>query len=161
VLESTFYSLDEIAKRQYWFLPTRWLLNYHFENGRKLKQVSAPVIVIHSVEDDYIPILHGQRLFHAAATPKWLIETTGPHTDSFDHQWAAFGSGSKHPGEREAVLSKLMGILRLGVRNVAPSHCSGGEAMGIMADVFGDRYLNSGLGRVVTVNDLVLSQVTV
>ena len=113
VLESTFYSLDEIAKRQYWFLPTTWLLNFHFENGRKLKQVTAPVVIIHSVEDDYIPFLHADRLFEAASVPKYIIATTGSHWDSFDHHWTAFGSGSNRPGDREASLSKLMEILSL------------------------------------------------
>ena len=52
-------------------------------------------------------------------------------------------------------------LMRLGVRHVAPSHCSGGEAIGIFADVFGSRFLKSGVGRVLTVDDLDLSPVTV
>lgn len=39
VLESTFYSLDEVARRQFWFLPTSRLLKFHFANGRKLESV--------------------------------------------------------------------------------------------------------------------------
>ena len=48
-------------------------------------------------------------------------------------------------------------LKQLRVRNVAPSHCSGGKAIGILADVFGDRFLKSGAGRVFTANDLDLS----
>lgn len=117
ILESTFYSLDAIVQRHYWFLPTTWLLNFHFENGRKLKQVSAPVVIMHSVDDNYIPFIHADRLFKAAACPKFIIKTTGSHADSFDHQWAAFGSVSNCPGDRERSLSKLMEILLLEKNN--------------------------------------------
>ena len=113
ILESTFYLLDEIVQRQYWFLPTNWLLNFHFENGRKVKKVKAPVVIIHSADDDYIPFSHADRLFEAAADPKFLIETTGSHWDSFDYQRTAFGSGSNRPGNREVLLSRLMEILSL------------------------------------------------
>lgn len=48
-------------------------------------------------------------------------------------------------------------LKQLGVRNIAPSHCSGGEAIAILADVFGNRFLKSGAGRIITVNDFTLS----
>ncbi len=86
VLESTFFSLDEVAGRQFWFLPTSRLLNFHFANGRKLKNVTAPVIVIHSTQDDYIPFRQAVRLFGAAANPKYLLPTTGSHLSPFDRR---------------------------------------------------------------------------
>lgn len=114
VLESTFFSLDEIVQQQYWFLPTAWLLKFHFDNGRKLKQVTAPVVIIHSVEDDYIPFLHAVRLFEAALDPKFIIKISGSHLDSFDHQWTTFGSHSGSSNDRKAVLSELMGHFSIG-----------------------------------------------
>jgi len=41
----------------------------------------------------------------------------------------------------------------LGVRHVAPSHCSGDEALKIFAEVYGDRFIKSGVGRKINVND--------
>ena len=99
VLESTFYSLEDIARRQYWFLPTPWLLNFHFNNGRKLKNIIAPVVIIHSAEDDYIPFHQADKLFDSAAHPKIILKTSGSHLDTFDSQ--------------EAVLSALMAYLAL------------------------------------------------
>ena len=99
VLESTFYSLDEIARRQYWFLPTTWLLKFHFATGRKLKNVRAPVVIIHSVEDDYIPFLQANKLFDCASDPKYMLKTTGSHLDAVDGH--------------EAALSAMMGHLAL------------------------------------------------
>ena len=91
VLESTFYSLDEVARRQFWFLPVGRLSKFHFANGRKLETVTAPVVVIHSTEDDYIPYRQAARLYAAAAEPKFLLATTGSHLDTFDDReiWVA------------------------------------------------------------------------
>ncbi len=41
-----------------------------------------------------------------------------------------------------------------GVKYVAPSHCSGSDTSQIFADAFGDRYIESGLGRTITADDL-------
>lgn len=43
----------------------------------------------------------------------------------------------------------------LGVRHVAPTHCSGGEARQIFSAVFGERFLNGGVGRVITAGDFI------
>ena len=84
VLESTFYSMDEMARRKYWYLPTRLLLNFHFANGDKLQRVRLPVIILHSGEDGYIPFSQAARLYAAANEPKTLVRTRGSHIDSFE-----------------------------------------------------------------------------
>lgn len=43
----------------------------------------------------------------------------------------------------------------LGVRHVAPTHCSGSEARQIFSSVFGKRYLRGGVGRIITAKDFV------
>jgi fermentation-respiration switch protein FrsA (DUF1100 family) len=108
VLESTFLSLDTVARRQCWFLPTTRLLKFHFENGRKLKQVGAPVVIIHSMEDDYIPFNQARKLYQAASEPRYLIGTTGSHIDSFDRRQTFFGSSVNRSGDRQRVLSRVM-----------------------------------------------------
>ncbi len=84
VLESTFYALDEMARIHYRWLPTRYLLKFHFRNGAKLQDVRAPIIIIHSPVDGYIPFTQGQQLFEAAPEPKVLLTTTGHHLELFD-----------------------------------------------------------------------------
>ena len=54
----------------------------------------------------------------------------------------------------ESLQETISKIKELGVRSVAPSHCTGGEAIKIFAEVYGDRYINSGVGRVITAGDL-------
>ncbi len=53
-----------------------------------------------------------------------------------------------------SVRKKAARLKQLGVRHVAPSHCTGSEAMEILAEAFGDRFIQSGAGRAVTADDL-------
>ena len=71
----------------------------HFATGRKLKHVSAPVVIIHSVEDNYIPFLQAGKLFDCASDPKYMLKITGSHLDTADGH--------------EAALSAMMGHLAL------------------------------------------------
>ena len=113
VMESTFYSLDSIASRQYWFLPTSRLLRFRFENGHKLKNIRVPVVIMHSVEDDFVPFRQAQKLYDAAGEPKTIITTTGSHIDSFDSRQDFFGSPVRGFTNRQHVLSALMKTLGL------------------------------------------------
>lgn len=42
-------------------------------------------------------------------------------------------------------------LLRLGVRRVAPCHCSGDEARKLFKDYFGENYIDSGVGKEITI----------
>ena len=95
VLESTFYSLDEVAQRRHWYLPSKLFLKFHFDNGAKLNNIDAPLVIIHSVEDNYIPFSQATKLFDSAPGPKHLLKTTGSHLDLFDTQNAVL-SELKH-----------------------------------------------------------------
>lgn len=97
VLESTFYALDEMARMHYRWLPTGTLLKFHFRNGAKLQDVRAPIIIIHSPDDGYIPCAQGQRLFEEAPEPKVLLTTAGHHLELFD----------RHPIYRQQFTSHL------------------------------------------------------
>lgn len=53
-----------------------------FPNLRLVRGLRCPVLVIHAIEDEIIPLWHGQRLFTAAPEPKlaWWVEGAG-HND--------------------------------------------------------------------------------
>jgi pimeloyl-ACP methyl ester carboxylesterase len=55
VLEAPFCSLTKAAKERYWFLPVKWLLRYRFPTDTLLKEVTAPVTIIHGTEDRVVP----------------------------------------------------------------------------------------------------------
>lgn len=76
ILESTFVSAFRVVTQ----IP---LLPFdRFPNLARIRQVSAPVLLIHGVEDDLIPIWHSKELYQAAPDPKaflWL-EGAGHNT---------------------------------------------------------------------------------
>ena len=102
VLESTFYSLDDLAGRRYWFLPTGLFLRFHFANGDKIGSIAAPIIIIHSIEDDFIPFSQALVLCAAAPENTYLLRTTGSHLDLFDPHDATVAALMGHLGLQRA-----------------------------------------------------------
>lgn len=98
ILESTFYSLDDLAGHQYWFLPTGLFLRFHFLNGAKLRNIKAPTIIIHNVDDDFIPFDQALKLYAAAPDNKYLLKSTGSHLELFDTRDATVTSLMRHLG---------------------------------------------------------------
>ncbi|HAN47254.1 MAG TPA: alpha/beta hydrolase [Cyanobacteria bacterium UBA8156] len=83
VLAATFTAAVDRAAELYPFLPVRWLARSRFDTRARLPQITAPVLVLHSVEDEIIPIHHGRALYAAANQPKTLVEVTGDHNSGF------------------------------------------------------------------------------
>lgn len=83
ILESTFRSVPDLAAELYPFLPVRLLARIEYPVEATLPSVNAPVLVIHSREDEIIPFRHGEALYAAARQPKQLLELRGGHNDAF------------------------------------------------------------------------------
>lgn len=79
VVESSFTSIPDLATGLYPWLPVRLLCRIEYESIAKIAQVGVPVLVIHSPEDELVPVDHGRALFAAAAEPKGFLETDGGH----------------------------------------------------------------------------------
>ncbi len=47
------------------------------------KEHGVPLLIVHSRDDELIPIAHGRRLFEAAPEPKHFLEISGTHGDGF------------------------------------------------------------------------------
>ncbi|MDH3970087.1 MAG: alpha/beta hydrolase, partial [Rhodospirillales bacterium] len=45
--------------------------------------VVCPVLIVHSRDDEIIPVSHGRALFEAAPEPKAFLELSGGHNDGF------------------------------------------------------------------------------
>jgi fermentation-respiration switch protein FrsA (DUF1100 family) len=54
-----------------------------FRNVDKIERVSCPVLVMHGVQDDIVPISHGRRLFEAAREPKRFLWVEGAGHNDF------------------------------------------------------------------------------
>ncbi|MBI5191491.1 MAG: alpha/beta hydrolase [Nitrospirae bacterium] len=83
ILDSTFYSMDEMAAEACPLLPAGILLRYHLRTDRKLGNIHAPVLVIHSINDGIIPYTHGEKVFKAASEPKEFLKVTGSHIGAY------------------------------------------------------------------------------
>ncbi|MAZ72844.1 MAG: alpha/beta hydrolase [Flavobacteriaceae bacterium] len=64
ILESPFYSLSDVVKTRYPFLPAEKLLKYQFNTGSFVDNVKAPVTIIHGTNDGIVPFSSGEKLFH-------------------------------------------------------------------------------------------------
>lgn len=83
ILESAFTSVPDVATELYSIFPVRLLARVHYPTAQWVRRVRAPVLVIHSKEDDLIPFHHGEAVYHAAPEPKQFLQIRGDHNSGF------------------------------------------------------------------------------
>jgi len=83
ILESCFTSALDMAYRLYPFLPVRLITRLKYPVKENVKQLSSPLLVVHSREDEIIPFDMGQSIFAAAPEPKMMLVLTGDHNGGF------------------------------------------------------------------------------
>lgn len=79
ILEGAPSSIAAVGERRYPWLPVRLVIRNPFESIAKITAVHAPLLFLHSPEDQIVPIDDGRRLFAAAHDPKQFVEVTGGH----------------------------------------------------------------------------------
>lgn len=84
IVEGAPSSLADLGQQRYPFFPVRLLMRDPFDSVRKIAQVTAPVLVLHSRSDDVIPFEEGKKLFDAAAGAKAFAEVRGGHLTAAD-----------------------------------------------------------------------------
>jgi alpha-beta hydrolase superfamily lysophospholipase len=78
VIESTFTSLADVATAvANTSLPVRWLLSQKFDSIDKIADIHMPLLVVHGLDDRYVPPRFSQQLFEAAREPKRLLLVPG------------------------------------------------------------------------------------
>ncbi|MBL7070372.1 MAG: alpha/beta hydrolase [Candidatus Omnitrophica bacterium] len=82
ILESTFSSGKDMSKVIYPYIPP-WVFSSRFDSVGKIKSVSAPKLVIHSINDEIVPYRLSRKLYDAAAQPKEFLEIRGGHNSGF------------------------------------------------------------------------------
>ena len=83
IIESGFTSVPSMGQRFYPFLPVRWLTYFKYDTKEYVKNISCPVMVAHSKNDEIIPYDEGREIFEAAPEPKQFLEMQGGHNDGF------------------------------------------------------------------------------
>ena len=84
VLESAFPSIKAMARMMYLSLPVDVLVRSRFDSLSAIRDVHAPVMVLHGDRDEIVPLKMGRELFEAANEPKrfFVIEGAG-HNDTY------------------------------------------------------------------------------
>ena len=83
ILESTFTSVKELGKFYYPYLPVSRIARIHYPVDEYLTSFDCPVLIIHSHQDEVIPVIHGRRLFEYAREPKMFLPISGDHNNGF------------------------------------------------------------------------------
>lgn len=73
-----------------------------------------------------------------------MVRAAGAHADQKPE--AVLGGFHMAGASRAGVAEVIEGLRRLGVHQVAPSHCSGDATRRLMKEAFGEGYLPSGVG---------------
>ena len=61
----------------------RQLARIDYNTLKRVPEIKAPLLIIHSPDDNVIPYDHSQRLFAAANEPKEFLTIRGGHNDGF------------------------------------------------------------------------------
>ncbi|MBA6131613.1 MULTISPECIES: alpha/beta hydrolase [Pseudomonas] len=78
ILESTFTSLGDVAAEvANTSLPVRWLLSQKFDSLGKIQDIGLPVLLVHGLDDRFVPARFSQQLYEAARQPKTLLLVPG------------------------------------------------------------------------------------
>ena len=83
IIESGFTSVASMGQRLYPFLPIRWLTHFRYDTRQYVKNVSCPVMIAHSSDDEIIPYAEGLEIFQTAPEPKIFLDMRGGHNDGF------------------------------------------------------------------------------
>ena len=92
-MESSFTSVPDLAAKYYRIYPVRWLSRFRYDAKADLGAVDCPVLIVHSRDDEIIPVSHGYALFRAAQQPKAFLELGGGHNDGFLASGRAYTDG--------------------------------------------------------------------
>ena len=83
IIESSFSSGVDIARRLYPFLPVHLITRLQYPVADYASQLNCPVLVIHSRHDEIIPFSMGQAIYAAVKQEKKFLELRGDHNNGF------------------------------------------------------------------------------
>jgi fermentation-respiration switch protein FrsA (DUF1100 family) len=86
VLDAPYTSIVDVAAGAYPFLPVRPFMFDRYETLRHLREVKAPLLIVHGEDDEVIPVEMGRAVYAAANGPKELVTFPGAgHSDHHLH----------------------------------------------------------------------------
>jgi fermentation-respiration switch protein FrsA (DUF1100 family) len=89
ILDAPYTSTLDVAADLYWFLPVRLLMKDQYRSDLRIRNVKAPVLILHGDGDDIIPIKYGERLLAMVPGEKRLVRFAGGYHVDLDRLGAA------------------------------------------------------------------------
>ena len=82
IVQSSFTSVKDMARRTFHIPLFEYIPKSQFNSLTKIRQVRAPILIVHGTLDETVPFSMGQRFFAAAPEPKFFfpVEAAG-HND--------------------------------------------------------------------------------
>lgn len=77
VLEAPYSSTADVARSIYWWVPVGLLMRDQFLSDSRVRDVRAPIFIMHGEADRVVPIRFGEKLFAAANEPKEFLRIPG------------------------------------------------------------------------------------
>lgn len=82
IADGTPSSAKDMVKFIYPFLPY-WIFSTRWDSVKKIRSITVPKLIIHSLNDEIVPYKQGRKLFENAAEPKEFLQIRGGHNSSF------------------------------------------------------------------------------
>jgi uncharacterized protein len=83
ITEGANASIIEKIREDWPLIPWQFLLRNQFDSLAKINEVHVPILMIHSTDDEIVPVDDSRRLYALANEPKELVEIHGKHRDAF------------------------------------------------------------------------------
>jgi len=114
VVQSGFRSVPDLAARAYPYLPVRLFCRTRMNSLERIARCPGPVLILHSEDDEAIPVDEARALYARVRGPRKLITYRGPHHGAqwqyelrVRQAWAQLVNGEtaawEHPGKEDAV----------------------------------------------------------
>ena len=84
ILEAPYTSIADVAAELYPIVPFRLLMRDQFHSDRRIRRVTAPLLVMHGADDHAIPLKFAERLFAMANEPKQFVRLPGGGHENLD-----------------------------------------------------------------------------
>ena len=80
ILEAPFTSMVDLGQKYYPFFPVKILLKDKYESKKKIKNLKAPILIMHGKRDNIVPFNMGEKIYELSNEPKFKY-----FTDIDDH----------------------------------------------------------------------------
>jgi hypothetical protein len=82
IVDSSITNAKDMVRVIYPFLPY-WIFSSRWDSLSKIRSITIPKLIIHSINDEIVPFKLGKKLFDAAVSPKEFLEIHGGHNSCF------------------------------------------------------------------------------